>query len=131
MCDSCAPREGVVLKRPKAKSRSKKTARKKRTIDTSGLHRALGGLGSVVQRAADQGEAMNPDDHVDDLRVAVEDLQAAVEGFKREIKRRMLDDGIMASKKSKRVRATLVLKPGRPEGSRDPDDYDMEVQQIH
>jgi hypothetical protein len=131
MFEYCAPGEAIVPKRAKAKSRSKKTATKKRTIDTSGLRRALGGLGSVVKRATDQGEAMNPDDHVDDLRVAVQDLQAAVEGFKRDIKRRMLEDGMMETEKSKRVRAKLFLKPGRPQGSKDPDDYDMEVQQIH
>jgi hypothetical protein len=115
----------------KTKVRAKSRSKKKRAIDTQPLSRALGGLGSVVKRAAADGETMNPDDHVDDLRVAVEDLQSAVEGFKREIKRRMLEDGIFETKKSKHVHARLVLKPGRPKGSKNPDDYDMEVQRIH
>jgi hypothetical protein len=119
------------MKKTKKKAAPKASKKKRRSIDTASLKDALSGLGSVVKRGLEEGENFNPDYHVDDMRRATEELQAAVEGFKREIKRRMLEDGIFETKKSKDVHAQLKLKPGRPEGSKDPDDYDMIVQRIH
>lgn len=103
---------------------------KKKFIPTDHLKNALAGLGDVVKRGLEEGDDFKPEDHVDDMRRAAEGLQAAVEGFKRELKRRMLEDGIFETKKSKRVHAELKLKPGKKPGSKDPDDYDLISQRI-
>ena len=106
----------------KKKSKRKSPKRRKKSLDTEGLKHALGRVKGVVSGAMAQGDAFNPDDHVDDMRSAVEELQAAVAGFKRAIKQRMLEDGHTKPRKDKPY---LVLLPGRSEGSANPDDYDV------
>ena len=106
------------MKKPKRKA----AKRRRKYLDTSDLKHALGRVKGVVSEATEKGDAFNPDDHVDDMRSAVEELQAAVAGFKRAIKQRMLEDGHTKPRKDKPY---LVLLPGRPEGSTNPDDYDV------
>ena len=114
----------VAKKKRHAVKKSAAKKKKKKFIPTDDLKNALTGLGDVVKRGLDEGDDFKSEDHVDDMRRAAEGLQAAVEGFKRELKRRMLEDGIFETKKSKRVHAELKLKPGKNPGSKDPDDYD-------
>ena len=97
----------------KKRKRSKPRSRK-RKIETRDVKHALDRLGGVVRGALGKGPALNPDNHVDDLRTAVEELQSAVADFKREIKRRMLADKLTVPRKDKPY---LVLLPGRPAGS--------------
>lgn len=107
-----------MKKKPMPKSKK----RRRKYLDTGDLKHALGRMKGVVSEAMEKGEAMNPDDHVDDMRSAVEELQAAVAGFKRVIKQRMLEDG---HTKPRKDMPYLVLLPGRPEGSTNPDDYEV------
>lgn len=107
-----------MKKKPKPKSKK----RRKKYLDTSDVKHALGRMKGVVRGAMEKGDAFDPDDHVDDMRSAVEELQAAVAGFKRTIKQRMLEDGLTKPRKDK---PNLVLLPGRPEASKNPDDYDV------
>jgi hypothetical protein len=104
----------------KAKRKSLKPRRK--YLDTTDVKDALGRMEGVVRGAMDQGDSFNPDDHVDDMRSAVEELQAAVAGFKRAVKQRMLEDRHTKPRKDKPY---LVLLPGRPAGSTNPDDYEV------
>ena len=104
------------------KKKQRPARRRKKHIETKRVKNALEGLGGVVRGALDKGRALNPDDHVDDLRTAVEELQSAVADFKREIKRRMLADKLTVARKDKPY---LTLLPGRPAGSRNPDDYQV------
>src|SRR3990172_5081133 len=106
----------------KKKPKQKSTRRRKKSLETEGLKHALGGVERVVRGAMKEGDSFNPDDHVDDMRSAVEELQAAVAGFKRALKQRMLADGHTKPRKDKPY---LVLLPGRPAGSTDPDDYEV------
>jgi hypothetical protein len=106
----------------KKKPKRKPAKRRKKPLETENLKQALGGVERVVRGAMEEGDAFNPDDHVDDMRSAVEELQAAVAGFKRAIKQRMLEDGHTKPRKDKPY---LVLLPGRPAGSTNPDDYEV------
>lgn len=106
----------------KKKAKRKSPKRRKKSLDTENLKHALGGVERVVRGAMDRGEAFNPDDHVDDMRSAVEELQAAVAGFKRALKQRMLADGHTKPRKDKPY---LKLLPGPPAGSTNPDDYEV------
>lgn len=91
-------------------------------MDTKNLKRALEGVGKVVRTAFEKGTAFDPDEHVDDMRTAAEELQAAVAEFKRAIKRRMLEDKLTKPRKDKPY---LRLLPGRLANSLNPDDYDV------
>lgn len=104
------------------KTKRRKVRAPKKHIETKRVKNALEGLEGLVRGALDKGPSLNPDDHVDDLRTAVEELQSAVADFKREIKRRMLADGLTVPRKDKPY---LVLLPGRRAGSRNPDDYEV------
>lgn len=114
-------------KRPKAKTKRRKY------INTKPLKRALEGLGSTVKRATDEGHAMNPQAHLPSMRDAVKELQDAVEGFKREIKRRMLADPRLKDGAIKTKGRIIHLKPrpGTRKGSKNPDHYDIVTENIH
>jgi hypothetical protein len=105
--------------KPKPKTAAK---RKKKSMNMGPLKHALDRVKGVVSGAMEQGEAFNPDDHVDDMRGAAQELQSAVAEFKRALKRRMLDDGFIVPRKDKPY---LKLLPGRPQRSKDPDDYEV------
>jgi hypothetical protein len=105
--------------KPKPKTAAK---RKKKSMNMGPLKHALDRVKGIVSGAMEQGEAFSPDDHVDDMRSATQELQSAVGEFKRALKRRMLDDGFIVPRKDKPY---LRLLPGRPKGSKDPDDYDV------
>jgi hypothetical protein len=105
------------------KAKKKATARgRRRSLDLEPLSHALRRVKGVVRTALEEGESFNPEDHVDDMRCATEELQSAVAEFKRAIKKRMLEDGHTKPRKDKPY---LVLLPGRPQGSTNPDDYDV------
>ena len=107
------------------KKKQRPARRRKKSIDTNRVKNALEGLGGLVRGALGKGPALNPDNHVDDLRNAVEELQSAVADFKREIKRRMLADKLTVPRKNKPY---LVLLPGRHAGSQNPDDYEVNAE---
>ena len=96
-------------------------------MDLNPLKHALSRVKGVVSGAMAQGDAFDPDDHVDDMRSAAEELQSAVAAFKRALKRRMLADGLTVPRKDKPY---LVLLPGRPAGSKDPDDYEVNAEYL-
>jgi hypothetical protein len=110
--------------KPKPKRADK---RRKKSLDLNPLTHALKRVKGVVSGAMAEGETFNPGDHVDDMRSAAEELQSAVAEFKRAIKRRMLADGLTVPRKDKPY---LILLPGRPEGSTDPDDYEVNPESL-
>ena len=107
----------------------KKKTKRKPKIGTKKLKAALDGLKSTVEDALAEGDPeAAAEEHLPNLRSAVYELREAVLSFKWEIKRRMLADNLVTPTIGKPY---LKLRPGRPEGSKDPDDYDVVYERIH
>lgn len=113
-------------KRKKAAAKKKKT-RKSKGLDLRPLKHALGGMTKVASKALAEGDQLDPEEHLPELKEAVQQMQEALAGFKREVKRRMLADPRLKDGTIRTPGALIHLKlrRGAKAESKNPDDYDV------
>ena len=118
----------------KTKKRAKRNAAKKpKSISLAPLKRAMTGVGKLAKRALKEGPEFDEEANLPAMRDAVQELQDAVAGFKREIKRRMLADPRLkdgAIRTKDRI-IHLKLRSGAKPRSKNPDDYDIVTETIN
>lgn len=114
-------------KKKKKKTAKPRKARKRESLDLRRVTQALSGVGKIAKKGLKEGDRFDTEANLPSMRHAVEELQAAVDGFKREIKKRMLADPRLKDGAIRTKDSIIHLKPrrGAKAGSKNPDDYDV------
>lgn len=110
---------------PKKKAAKPRKARKPKSLDLRRVTQALSGVGKIAKKGRKEGGRFDTEANLPSMHHAVEELQHAVEGFKREIKKRMLADPRLRDGAIRTKDSIIHLKPrrGARPGSKNPDDY--------
>ena len=121
------------MKKKTKKAGKRKAAKKPKSMNLAPLKRAMTGVGKIAKRALKGGPRFDQEASLPAMRDAVQELQDAVAGFKREIKRRMLADPRLKNGAIRTKDRIIHLKPrpGVKAGSKNPDDYDIVTETIH
>ena len=124
-------RKAASRVKPKAQ---KKPPKRKANVDLKPLKGTLRSVSAKLKRLAKNPPADITEEHVDTAHDIATAMQDAVAGLKDAIKRAAMADGQLAPGKTITAGGRLVyvkLRPGRKEGSTDPDDYDLVTEPIH
>jgi len=125
----------VKRKRPTRTKKPRPAAKKRKSkIDLKPAERTLREVRGKLNRLTITRPEDITDDHVDAAEEVATAMHDMVSGLKEAIKRAAMADGQLAPGKTITSGGRLVyvkLRPGRSEGSTDPDDYDLVTEPIH